>query len=107
MMNGSRPLLTATHSGAVGSISMRVGHEDDHGAGPLVASPLAERVLTKALEVVEGGTSTLLLPRAAEASTWPGVDPIEEQIRVVDEAQQYLNAVQVPALRRLVGCDFR
>ena len=61
---------------------------------PLDGSQLAEQALTKALEVAEGGTPTLLLLRAAEASTWPGVDPTEEQIRVVHEAEEYLNSVQ-------------
>lgn len=61
---------------------------------PLDGSVLAEQALTKALDVVEGGEPTLLLLRAAEASTWPGVDPTEEQIRVVREAEQYLAAVQ-------------
>ena len=61
---------------------------------PLDGSRLAEQALTKALDVGEGGEPTFLLLRAAEASTWPGVDPTEEQIRVVHEAEEYLNAVQ-------------
>lgn len=61
---------------------------------PLDGSPLAEQALTKALDVAEGGKTTLLLLRAAEASTWPGVDPTDEQIRVVQEAEEYLSAVQ-------------
>ena len=61
---------------------------------PLDGSGLAEQALAKALDVAEGGQPTLLLLRAAEASTWPGVDPTEEQIRVVHEAEEYLNAVQ-------------
>ena len=61
---------------------------------PLDGSRLAEQALAKALDVAEGGQPTLLLLRAAEASTWPGVDPTEEQIRVVHEAEEYLNAVQ-------------
>ena len=61
---------------------------------PLDGSPLAEQALTKAVDVAQGGEPTFLLLRAAEASTWPGVDPTEEQIRVVHEAEEYLNAVQ-------------
>ena len=61
---------------------------------PLDGSTLAEQALTKALDVAEGGEPTLLLLRAAEASTWPGVDATDEQIRVVQEAEEYLNAVQ-------------
>ena len=44
--------------------------------------------------MAEGWQPTFLLLRAAEASTWPGVDPTDEQIRVVHEAEEYLNAVQ-------------
>ncbi len=61
---------------------------------PLDGSGLAEQALTKALEVAESGKTTLLLLRAAEASAWPGVDPTDEQVRVVHEAEEYLNAVQ-------------
>ena len=61
---------------------------------PLDGSPLAEQALAKALDIAEDGETTLVLMRAAEASTWPGVDPTDEQVRVVQEAEQYLNAVQ-------------
>ena len=61
---------------------------------PLDGSQLAEQALAKALDVAEGWQPTFLLLRAAEASTWPGVDPTDEQIRVVHEAEKYLNAVQ-------------
>jgi nucleotide-binding universal stress UspA family protein len=61
---------------------------------PLDGSGLAEQALTKAVDVAQGTEPTFLLVRAAEASTWPGVDPTEEQIRVVHEAEEYLNAVQ-------------
>ena len=61
---------------------------------PLDGSPLAEQALARALDVAEGGNPTLLLLRAAEASGWPGLDPTEEQIRVVHEAEEYLSAVQ-------------
>jgi nucleotide-binding universal stress UspA family protein len=70
---------------------------------PLDGSGLAEQALAKALDVAEGGQPTFLLLRAAEASTWPGVDPTDEQIRVVHEAEEYLNAVQA----RLVSKGIR
>jgi nucleotide-binding universal stress UspA family protein len=70
---------------------------------PLDGSRLAEQALAKALDVAEGGQPTFLLLRAAEASTWPGVDPTDEQIRVVHEAEEYLNAVQA----RLVSKGIR
>ena len=61
---------------------------------PLDGSKLAEQALTKALEAAQGaGEPTLFLLRAAEASTWPGTDATEEQVRVVGEAQEYLASV--------------
>jgi nucleotide-binding universal stress UspA family protein len=61
---------------------------------PLDGSELAEAALTKAEElaaIMEG--PRLLLLRAAEAHTFPGVDPTEAQVKVVREAEQYLAAV--------------
>ena len=70
---------------------------------PLDGSTLAEQALTKALDLAEGSEPVFLLLRAAEASTWPGVNPTEAQIRVVHEAEQYLDAVQA----RLAAKGFR
>src|SRR5262249_6969794 len=50
---------------------------------PLDGSKLAEQALTKALDVAEGTKPTFVLLRAAEATTWPGGDPADEQVRVV------------------------
>jgi nucleotide-binding universal stress UspA family protein len=61
---------------------------------PLDGSALAEQALAKALAIAESGTTTLLLLRAAEASTWLGADPTEGQLRVVRAAEEYLNTVQ-------------
>ena len=61
---------------------------------PLDGSDLAEVALAKAeelAEMMEG--SKLLLLRAGEAHTLPGVDPTEAQVRVVRETEQYLAAV--------------
>lgn len=61
---------------------------------PLDGSPLAEMALPKALELLSNGPrATLILLRAAEAPTLPGVDPIEAQAAVVREAVSYLAAV--------------
>lgn len=59
---------------------------------PLDGSALAESALAKATEVA-GNESTLMLLRAAEAHTLPGVDPTEAQVEVVREAEEYLAAV--------------
>ncbi len=60
---------------------------------PLDGSALAEAALPKAAELAESSGSKLLLIRAAEAHTLPGVDPTEAQIKVVQEAEDYLAQV--------------
>jgi nucleotide-binding universal stress UspA family protein len=61
---------------------------------PLDGSLLAEVALPKAVELIrKNSRATLILLRAAEATTCPGVDPIDAQIRVVEEAEEYLETV--------------
>src|SRR5437763_8232944 len=56
---------------------------------PLDGSPLAEIDLPQALAVLRDSPSaTLILLRAAEATTLPGVDPTEAQVAVVREAEE-------------------
>lgn len=57
---------------------------------PLDGSALAELALPKAIELARGARGALLLLRAAEAHTLPGVDPTDAQVRVVEEAEAYL-----------------
>jgi nucleotide-binding universal stress UspA family protein len=59
---------------------------------PLDGSALAESALGRALDFVNAG-ATLMLLRAAEAHTLPGVDPSNAQVEVVREAEEYLAAV--------------
>jgi nucleotide-binding universal stress UspA family protein len=59
---------------------------------PLDGSALAESAIDKALEVA-APESTLMLLRAAEAHSLPGVDPTEAQVEIVREAEEYLAAV--------------
>jgi len=67
---------------------------------PLDGSKLAEQALTKALDVAEGTKPTFVLLRAAEATTWPGGDPADEQVRVVREAEEYLEGVKAALARQ-------
>jgi nucleotide-binding universal stress UspA family protein len=61
---------------------------------PLDGSALAEQALPLAIDLLaDRPTATLLLLRAAEATTLPGVDPTEAQVRVVREAEAYLDSV--------------
>ena len=60
---------------------------------PLDGSALAESALAKAEEMAGAWPSTLMLLRAAEVYTLPGADPIEAQVQVVREAEEYLATV--------------
>jgi nucleotide-binding universal stress UspA family protein len=61
---------------------------------PLDGSPFAEAALPKAVELIRNnGEATLILLRAAEAATLPGVDPTDAQVTVVREAEEYLETV--------------
>jgi nucleotide-binding universal stress UspA family protein len=59
---------------------------------PLDGSLLAEHALAKVAELAAGG-GVVMLVRAAEAHTLPGVDPTEMQVEVVREAEEYLARV--------------
>jgi len=60
---------------------------------PLDGSALAESALARAALFAANDDTTLMLIRAAEAYTLPGVDPTEAQVEVVREAEEYLGAV--------------
>jgi nucleotide-binding universal stress UspA family protein len=61
---------------------------------PLDGSALAEAALPKALELAEVSGARVLLLRAAQAPTLPGVDPTEAQVRMVSEAEAYLARIE-------------
>ena len=60
---------------------------------PLDGSEMAEAAIAPALEIAQPG-STLILVRAAEARMLPGTDVMDAQIRVVQEAEEYLAGVK-------------
>jgi nucleotide-binding universal stress UspA family protein len=61
---------------------------------PLDGSRLAEGALRVAADLVKKSPSAaLVLVRAAEAVTLPIADPTEAQVKVVHEAESYLDAV--------------
>jgi nucleotide-binding universal stress UspA family protein len=61
---------------------------------PLDGSPFAEAALPKAVELIRHNPkATLVLLRAAQASTLPGTDPIDAQVSVVHDAGDYLETV--------------
>ena len=61
---------------------------------PLDGSTLAESALTKAVVLAkEARGASIVLLRATEASAIAGADPIEAQVAVVKEAEEYLETV--------------
>lgn len=60
---------------------------------PLDGSLLAEAALPEAVEMAESSGAELLLLRAAQVHTLPGVDPTDAQVTVVQEAEEYLARV--------------
>ncbi len=61
---------------------------------PLDGSRFAETALPKAMELLSNNPdATLILLRAVEARTFPGVDPIDAQVSVMHEAEDYLDTV--------------
>jgi nucleotide-binding universal stress UspA family protein len=58
---------------------------------PLDGSPVAERALATAVDLAGTLDARILLLRAAQAHTLPGVDPTEAEVKVVREAETYLD----------------
>jgi len=69
----------------------------------LDGSELAEKVLDQAKGLARLTGAELALLRVAEAWTFPGVDPTEAQVVVVDQAKKYLAGV----VERLEAEGFR
>ena len=57
---------------------------------PLDGSPVAEAVLPQVQELVKALGAELFLMRAAYAHVFPGVDPTEGEVEVVQKAEAYL-----------------
>jgi nucleotide-binding universal stress UspA family protein len=60
---------------------------------PLDGSEMAEAAIAPALQMAQAG-SALVLMRAADVRTMPGLDVIEAQVQVVREAEDYLAGVK-------------
>lgn len=73
---------------------------------PLDGSTLAETALPSAIGLAQSTGASLVLLRAAEAHARPIGDPTEAQVRVVREAEDYLDQVKrrlpVDAVREVV-----
>jgi nucleotide-binding universal stress UspA family protein len=70
---------------------------------PLDGSVVAEAALKPAVEVARATRAKLVLLRAAQAHTLPMADPIEAQVDVMREAQEYLAAARARVLAAGVG----
>ena len=60
---------------------------------PLDGSALAEGALARAVEIALDANAQVILLRATQAYTFLGADPIEAQVKVVEEAESYLDDV--------------
>ena len=65
---------------------------------PLDGSTIAEAALTPAVELARDSGAKLVLLRAAQAHTLPMVHPIEAQVDVMREAEEYLAAARAAVL---------
>jgi nucleotide-binding universal stress UspA family protein len=61
---------------------------------PLDGSDCAETVIPKVEELVAGKKAGICLLRVVSASTFPGADPTEAQVKVVREAEEYLQGLK-------------
>jgi nucleotide-binding universal stress UspA family protein len=61
---------------------------------PLDGSIVAEAALTPAVDLARTAGAKMVLLRAAEAHTGPLTDPVEAQVHVMREAEEYLAATQ-------------
>jgi nucleotide-binding universal stress UspA family protein len=61
---------------------------------PLDGSRCAEAVLPRVEELIAGKEKGICLLRVVSASTFPGVDPTEAQVKVVREAEEYLKGLE-------------
>ncbi len=63
---------------------------------PVDGSVLVESAIATAVDMARPGASTIMLMRAAEAHTLPGVDLTDAQVQMVGEAEGYLAGVVEP-----------
>jgi len=61
---------------------------------PLDGSKCAETVIPRVEELIAGKETGICLLRVVSASTFPGVDPTEAQVKVVREAEEYLQGLK-------------
>ena len=73
---------------------------------PLDGSVLAEGALAPAAELAVEANACVVLVRATHASTFPAADPIDSQVKVIREAESYLDEV-ASRLRTLGVKDVR
>ncbi len=60
---------------------------------PVDGSTCAETVIPKVEELIAGKNTGICLLRVVSATTFPGVDPTEAQVKVVREAEEYLKGL--------------
>jgi len=61
---------------------------------PLDGSKCSENVLPRVEELASNRKAGICLLRVVSARTFPGVDPIEAEVKVVREAEEYLQGLE-------------
>ena len=61
---------------------------------PLDGSALAEAIIPQVVELAALRKGEVLLLRVALAHANPGLDPVEAQVRAIEEAQAYLEGIE-------------
>jgi len=70
---------------------------------PLDGSECAENILSKVEKLATDLKAGIALLRVAYAHTFPGVDPTEAEVKIVREAEEYLQGIE----KRLKAKGFR
>lgn len=72
---------------------------------PLDGSDCAENVLPKVEKLARDLNASISLLRVVIAHTFPGIDPTEAEVKVVNEAEQYLQRVEEELKKKGVRVD--
>lgn len=68
--------------------------QDERILVPVNGSKCAENVIPKVEELAAGRNAGICLLRVVSARTFPGVDPVEAEVKAVREAEEYLQGLE-------------
>lgn len=68
--------------------------QDERILVPVNGSRCSENVIPKVEELAAGRNAGICLLRVVSARTFPGVDPVEAEVKAVREAEEYLQGLE-------------